>query len=247
MLWKESLRDPEKWVGEVSEIIYNPYRDELLLARADGHYNLGVYVLDRKTGKAKKILDKPALKGSLHLEYACLAVHRYPHGFEGIECVDLIGDKHIIIEKPELTVIDSKKNIPDPLVGPVASLEGRLLVFVRGGAIVSDPINNEHYFVRLFDIPCTQYSPLRVNAIPYGGGIVTAYNAYVHDIIHYSEKPITKNIYIPTMLLYVVLPIIQILGVFGARITSIEFVGDKLLLATNTIANTDRYDASPYD
>jgi len=40
---------------------------------------------------------------------------------------------------------------------------------------------------------------------------------------------------------------VKIAAVLGARVTSLEVVGDKVLLATNTMANTGRYDASPFD
>ncbi len=50
LLWKENIHHPTDWAGEVSEIIYNPVEDDLLIARADGMTNLGVYKLDRRTG-----------------------------------------------------------------------------------------------------------------------------------------------------------------------------------------------------
>ncbi len=50
LLWKESIHHETDWAGEVSDIIYDPYGDRLLLAREDGHTNLGVYSLDRKRG-----------------------------------------------------------------------------------------------------------------------------------------------------------------------------------------------------
>ncbi len=57
LLWKDSIHHETDWAGgEVSDIIYDPYNDRLLLAREDGHANLGVYSLDRKTGKAEALL-----------------------------------------------------------------------------------------------------------------------------------------------------------------------------------------------
>jgi hypothetical protein len=39
----------------------------------------------------------------------------------------------------------------------------------------------------------------------------------------------------------------RIVGSFGARVTSIESFGDKILLGTSTTANLSRFDATPID
>jgi hypothetical protein len=253
LLWKESMHDPEKWVGEISEIIYDPYNDRLLLARADGHVNLGVYSLGLRGGNVERVLDEPALKGVLNGDYACFSIHYFPQGFQGIECVDLIEEKRFI-DKFDLGKISIDNDVVMyPQVGPLASLYGRVFAFVKGGFLVYDPYGGEKYFIRLLDIPYSQLGPLRVNAKILGGGVLIAYNMFVHSVIHPANefeaiaKKTTNTIISPTLLLYITPPMIKIIGVFGARITSIEVVGDKILLAHNTMANTAKLDASPYD
>lgn len=253
LIWKESIHDPEKWVGEVSEILYDPYDQKLLLARADGHINLGVYELDPVDGKARKLLDEPALKGTLHLDYACFSIHYFPEGFQGIECIDLI-EKKTVIEKIDLNkyAIDNGE-VLYPQVGPVSSLYGRVFAFVKGGVVIYDPVDREKYFIRLLDIPYSQLAPARTNTKIFGGGILVAYNMFVHSVVNPTSefeivaKRITNTIVSPTLLLYVAPPLVKIVGAFGARITSIEVIGEYILLAHNTMANTARYDASPHD
>ncbi len=253
LLWKESMHDPEKWVGEVSEIIYDPYEQKLLLARADGYENLGVYSLDPRSGAFEKILEEPALKGSIVTDQACFAIHSYPHGLSGVECIDLIDKKKYVEHfAPNLSAVDGDA-IVDPQVGSTASLYGRLFIFHRGGVSIGDISEKEYWRIRLFDIPGSYLAPLRCNAKVFGGGVLVAYNMFVHGItyIRSSEESIAKKklntIVSPSILLYITPPTIRVVGVFGARITSIETIGDKILLATNNMANTGRYDASPFD
>ncbi|ADI32442.1 DUF2139 domain-containing protein [Staphylothermus hellenicus] len=253
LIWKESIHDPEKWVGEISEIIYDPYEQKLLLARADGHINLGVYELDPLSGKIRKILDEPALKGAINLDYACFSIHYFPKSFNGIECIDLIERKTIIDKfDPSKYTID-KGDVRYPLVGPVASLYGRVFAFMKGGVLVYNPVLGEKYFVRLLDIPYSQLGPARANAKVLGGGVIVPYNMFVHSVINPTNefeekaKKATNTIISPTLLLYIAPPLVKIIGAFGARITGVEVIGDHILLAHNTMANTYRYDASPYD
>lgn len=251
LLWKESIHDPERWVGEISEIIYDPYRDRLLLARADGHVNLGVYSLDLRNKRVSKILDEPALKGSLHLDLACFAIHKYPYGFAGIECIDLI-EENKIIDKFYAVAID-RDEIIDPQVGPVVSGYGWLFTFIKGGVVLSNIYESQSIIVRLFDIPYSQFGPLRTKTVSIAGGILVPYNAYTHALlkpINEQEHMIRKRlntIVLPSLLLYIAPPIVKIVAVLGARITGIELVKDKIVMATNTMANTGRYDASTFD
>jgi len=250
LIWKESIHDPEKWVGEISEIIYDPYSDKLLLARADGHVNLGVYELDYRNGFINKVLEHPGLKGSLHLDYACFAIHGYPHGFKGVQCLDLI-DRRKYVKFIDVKAID-KHEILHPHVGVVASAYGWLFTFIKGGVVLSDVTSDEHYVIRLFDIPYSQIGPMRTKGIYIGGGVLVAYNMYSHSVIHVSSgdvrvKKSLNTIISPSIILYITPPQVKIVSTMGARITSIESVEDKILVASNTMANTGRYDASPFD
>jgi len=253
LLWKESMHDPERWVGEVSEIIYNPYMDELLIARADGYTNLGVYSIDRGGGEFKKLADKPALKGSIVLDHACFAIHQYPSGLRGIECIDLIDHKINTVEYNYKEISVDGEDVVNPQVGSVASAYGKIFIFARGGFVVGDIIDNEYYFIRLFDIPNSMFSPLRVNTKVFGGGLLTSYNAYVHSVIHAREdrdkiiKRSLNTIVSPSLLVYFTPPTIKVVGTLGARVTSIEVVKDKIVVGCNTMANTGRYDSAPFD
>lgn len=251
LLWKEGMRDPEKWVGEVSEIVYNPYRDELLLARGDGYENLGVYGLDLGNKALVRYSDKPVLKGSIVADYACFATHYHPGGMKGVECVDLVEKRVFTIDSKPYYVDDEA--VVNPYVGCTGSAYGKLFVFTRGGVWIAEPVDREIYFVRLFDLPNTQYGPLRTNVKHVGGGLVTAFNAYTHASVNVGkeeERAVKKQlgaINAPTILLYLKPPVVKVVSTFGPRITSIEVVEDKLLLGTNTMANTGRFDASPFD
>jgi len=251
LLWKEGLHDPEKWTCEVSEIIYNPYRDELLLARADGHENHGVFSLDPRTGAARRILEGFALKGVHHLEYSCFVLNQHPYDVEGFACVDMVEDKHLV-ERIKPTPVDGWP-ASRLWAGPVASAYSWLFAFTRGGLVIGDIFSEEYYFVRLFDIPGSQLGPTRTNAVALGGGILVAYNSYTYGVV----KTVTEEerewrkllgpVSSPSLLLYVTPPNVRVVAALGARITSIESVGGKILLGANTMSNTQRHDASPFD
>ena len=254
LLWKESIHDEEKWTGEVSDIIYDPYGDRLLLARGDGHVNLGIYSLDRRNGRISMISNKPVLRGSLYLDHACFGVHVFPTGTYGIECVDLIekGIKTRMFNQEDKKAIDRGK-VLYPLMGDAISAYGRFFLFVRGGVYVGNPIDEliePLKFIRLMDFGINAYGPLRTVAKPLGGGILIAYNTYTNSVFYHDNPNIVRSINTivgPSVLLYITPPIVRIIGAYGARITGIERIGNKLILATNTMANLAQYDALPYD
>lgn len=251
LVWKESMRDPEKWVGEVSEIIYNPVRNELLLARGDGYENLGVYILDPDGKWIKRVSATPVLKGSIVLDYACFATHRYPHGVDGFECIDLI-DNEVRSISGETVSIDGGV-FEKAFVGCTGSVYARLFAFSRGGVFILDPEESLTYFVRIMDIPYLQYGPSRVNAKVFGGGVLTAYNSFTHGTVKVLNEESRRakhdlnTIVAPTTLLYFKPPIVKLVVSLGARVTGLETIGDKLVVATNTMANTGRFDATPMD
>jgi hypothetical protein len=109
-------------------------------------------------------------------------------------------------------------------------------------------MGEEFTFFRLFDF-YTFYAPFRVNAINVGGGILTAFNAH-HDAVYRPGGDGwlgTNTVVGPSVLLYVAPPMVKIVGAFGARVTSIEKVGGKLLIATNSAPNTGSPEATPFD
>ena len=254
LLWKESIHDEDKWTGEISDIIYDPYGDRLLLARGDGHVNLGIYSLDRRNGKISMISNKPVLRGSLYLDHACFGVHVFPTGTYGIECVDLI-EKRIktrMFNQEDKKAIDGGEVIY-PVMGDAISAYGRYFLFVRGGVYVGNLIDESLEplkLIRLMDFGINAYGPFRTVAKPLGGGIIIAYNAYTNSVFYHDDPNIVSSINTivgPSVLLYISPPTVRIIGAYGARITGIERVGGKLVLATNTMANLAQYDVSPFD
>ncbi len=258
LLWKEGLHHETDWVGEVSEIIYDAVNDRLLLARADGMKNLGVYQIDRKGGNYKQLSPIPAMKGSLFYDHACFDMFQdWINGVNGIQCIDLIENKVRYVKLDDVSRISIDGGGAEwRLTGTSITAYGRFFLFVRGGAFIGNPIDESIEpvkFVRLFDFGLSGYNARRTMAKPFGGGILIPYNAYTEAIIYPTNeveerlKLATNTIVGPSILLYISPPIAKIVGAFGARITGIEVIGDKLLLAVNTMANTGRYDALPID
>ncbi|MFA4720088.1 DUF2139 domain-containing protein [Pyrococcus kukulkanii] len=251
LVWKESLHHPERWVGEVSEILYNPYTDELLLCREDGHENLGVYSLDRHNGKIRRLNDRPSPKATQVHDVAFFGIGKnYTRGLEEVHALDMVTKKW---ERFSLGSSVDGGNYLEPHLGAMASINNRAFAFVRGGIFVGNPFNEEEFrFVRLFDF-YTFYAPFRVNALPFGGGVLIGFNAH-HDAYYRprSEEELryytfTNTIVGPSVLVYVIPPMVKIVGIFGARITSLEKVGDKIIVATSNTPNTGALDATPFD
>ncbi len=259
LLWKESLHDEKKWVGEVSDIIYDPVNDRLLLARGDGHENLGIYALDRNTHRITRLAGKPVLKGAHFFDYVCFGAHSYPEGLEGIYCIDLVEDKTVYKDYSRKD-IDSMSIDGDsvlmPQVGTAISSYSRFFLFTKGGVFIGNPVEESiepMKFIRLFDFVENLYGPLRTMAKPFGGGILVAYNSYTHGFLHtgnpelYSRSKILNTIVGPSVLVYITPSTTKIVGAYGARITGFERIGDRLVIAVNNMANLGELDATPID
>jgi Uncharacterized protein conserved in archaea len=108
-------------------------------------------------------------------------------------------------------------------------------------------------FVRLFDFGDSGYFSRRTVAKPIGGGVLVAFNAYSESLVRPTNQfeemvaRATNTIVGPSVLLYVTPPTARIVGAFGARVTSFESVGDRLVIGANTMSNTSRYNALPLD
>lgn len=267
LLWKEGAARRDEWAGEVSEIIYNPVQDELLIARGDGTINLGVYGIDRRTGEPRKLSERPALKGALVYEYACFDILErqikdvhgvlFTKAVTGIQCVNLTNGKVTYTSLGDI----SKRSVDGapvswPQTGPAASAYGRFFLFVKGGVFVGNPIDEDTEpvrFLRLFDFGDSGYFSRRTVAKPIGGGVMVAFNAYSESLVRPTNQfeemvaRATNTIVGPSVLLYITPPMARIVGVYGARITSFEPVGDRLVIGANTMSNTSRYNALPLD
>ncbi len=253
LLWKDSIHHPTKWAGEVSDIIYDPYNDRLLIAREDGDENLGIYSIDRDSGKSERLREEPTLKGEiLHDSVFFASGANFTVGLEKILTLDLIENRWQDYSVGNIEALDGEK-VFMPSMGDVSAAYNRIFVFARGGILVGNPINDEEFkYVRLLDFFNFQ-APMRTNALYLNGGMLIAYNAH-HDAVYRLRgaadkiKSIFSNtIASPTLLLYIAPPMVKIVGAFGARITSIEKMGDKILLATSTAPNVGAEDATPYD
>ncbi|USS40385.1 DUF2139 domain-containing protein [Thermococcus aggregans] len=251
LLWKDSIHHETEWAGEVSDIIYDPYEDKLLIAREDGHANLGIYELDRKTGEVKLLNENPSLKGALLHDTVFFGVGKnFDWGVREFHAFDLITRKWETF--PIGPSVDGNPPVR-PVLGDMESAYNRIFAFVRGGMFVGNPFNDEEMkFIRLLDFP-NFYAPMRTNALPLGGGVLIAYNAH-HDAVYRpldEESKLvaefTNAINAPSLLLYVAPPMVKVVGVFGARITSIEKAFGKILLGTNTTPNTGALEATPFD
>ncbi|MEM2179520.1 MAG: DUF2139 domain-containing protein [Nitrososphaeria archaeon] len=256
LVWKESINHPTDWTGEVSEIVYDPVSDILLVGRADGHKNLGVYSLERRSGKLVQLTSEPALKGTIFLDSVFFDISQLGY-FKGFQFMDLFDKRwsKIYVEDFSKISVDGG-NLVRPFVGSMISAYARLFTFVKGGMLVAEPSlfdNDSINFVRLLDFGYSGYSPSRTMAITFGGGILTAFNSFTHGLVfpqNELEKKVMEEqntIVGPSLLIYITPPMARIIGAFGARITSIETVGDKILLGTSTVANLARYDAMPID
>ncbi|WP_457750693.1 DUF2139 domain-containing protein [Thermococcus sp.] len=249
LLWKDSIHHETDWAGEVSDIIYDPYGDRLLLAREDGHANLGVYSLDRRTGKAEELLGESSPKGTLLHDTAVFGMAKnYDVGLTSFRTLDLISGKWE--QFPLGASVDGRPYLR-PELGAMASAYNRAFAFVRGGIFVGSPLMDEEFsFYRLFEF-FTFYAPMRVNAINVGGGILTAYNAHHDAILRPSDNEddwrLSNTIPGPSVLLYIAPPMVKIVGAFGARVTGIEKMDGKLLVATNSTPNTGSTEATPFD
>ncbi len=236
LLWKESIHDERKWSGEVSDIIYDPYGDRLLLAREDGHENLGIYSLDRRNGRIRRLLDRPSLKGTLVHDMAFFGVGKnFSSGLEGLACLDLVDGRWEFYSTGKS--IDNKP-IRFPQLGSVASFSNEVFAFVRGGMFTGNSADGEFRFVRLFDFP-SMYGPMRSNSLNFAGGVLTAFSA-----LHDSYRDMLPG---PSVLLYVSPGSARIVGAFGTRITSLEKIPGGLIVATNTAPNAGETEATPFD
>lgn len=264
LLWKDSIHNETDWAGEVSEIIYDPINDKLIIARGDGMKYLGIYSLDRNNGTELKISEKPSLKGSILYDFLCFDQISNENGFEGLQCYDMVERKITYYNVSSNNSADGWPLIKDKqyqgyvsIIGPTSSAYSRLFKFIKGGVYIGDPIgkNEPLMFYRLFDFGLGAYGPTRTNAIQFAGGVLIPFNSYTTGLIHPTNNnrfeeilsDATSTISSPSILLLILPPLIKIVGIAGGRITSIENLNSNVLLATNTEANLARYDANPID
>lgn len=256
LVWSESGGYRDTWVGEVSNILYDPVGQRLLVSRADGSANLGVYSVTLE-GRSERLSERPSLKGALIWDLACFDISWGFEGFRGIQCLDLVEGKWFQRIPEDLSSISADGGgVERAGVGLMASMYNRLLTFVRGGFFVWEPWEREGgdlFFVRLLDFPSTDYGPLRTSYTHLGGGILVPFNAHPHGILRTPDEKTLESARrlnsppAPTLLLYIAPPTIRILCPLGARITSLESLGDRIVLGANTQPNLGGGDALELD
>lgn len=256
LLWKEGAGMRDKWVGEVTDLIYDPLGDRILVARGDGHLRLGVYSIPRRGGEAEELSGRRALKGALHYDHACFDyMDSLSGGVRGVQCLDLVegGWRTVPISYSSHSV-DGAAPTSSPLSGCAASLYGRYMHFIRGGLLAGNPVSDEPlWYYRLLDMGRSGYGPLRTTATPLGGGLLVAFNSYTHGLLYPTSREEEKlaaernTIVAPSLLLYLTPPSLRVVAALGARITSIEAAGRWILLGTSTTANYGALDAAPLE
>ena len=260
LLWVDSVHHEYEWAGEVSSIVYDRVNDELLIARSDGHRNLGVYRVDRGTGRAEQVSQTPGLKGALFQEYPCFDMQPvWYRGIDGVQCVDPYSRRIL-----EYRVEDWSKISVDGYgvekrgSGYAASAYTRYWHFFRGGVLVGNPLEPDIYsmsFIRLLDFPNNPYAPARSNALELAGGLLAVFNSYTHSYLHPAKNTREEQEKLrayswvagPSVLVYITPPTARIIMALGARITSMTKKKDAILLGANTEPNLGGLDASPVD
>ncbi len=255
LLWKETIGHDDKWCGEVSEMVYDHLNDRLVVARGDGHESLGLYEIKlRGYRKASRISDLPSIKGCRFLDVMCFDVLRdWERGVEGLQVLDLVRNKIDVIRIEDYGKISvDGGDVKKPLPGCACSIYSTFYLFVRGGVIFGNPLEGEMRFARLLDIGLG-YSPCRTNALPAGGGLLVAYNAYAHGQVFKTTREDVERSKVldfkhgPSVLIYVTPPFAKIVGALGARVTSLERAGSHILVATNTMPNLVTYRSTLVD
>ncbi|WP_440059215.1 DUF2139 domain-containing protein [Thermogladius sp. 4427co] len=256
LVWSDSVHHEKEWAGEVSEIIYDRINDRLMLARADGSFNLGIYALDYKKGAVERVSDIPGLKGSLYLEFVCFDMQPdWRRGVDGVQCYDPYSNKIVFYKVEDWSRISvDGGGVEGRGSGYAIAAYSRYWHFFRGGVLVGNPVEPEicePVFVRLFDFPGNQYSPSRSNALEVAGGILAVFNAYSHGVLHSpGGAGVSKRVnYVngPSLLVYITPPYARIVKAVGGRITSMTKKGGSILFGTNNMPNLGGRDASKID
>lgn len=271
LVWSDTIRHETEWAGEVSQIIYDPINDALLIGRADGMRNLGIYRIDRRSGGSERISEVPGLKGSLYLEYACFDMQpNWLRGVDGVQCYGLHERKMFYYKVDDWSRISADGfGTSFRFSGYAISGYARYWHFFRGGVLVGNPLEpeiEEPAFVRLFDFGINTYGPRRSNALEIGGGILAPFNAYSETILHISREDSLSSAILsawggpaehllesvravigPSALVYITPPTARIVLSLGARITSMAKAGDRVLLGVDNSPNLGGRDAGALD
>ncbi|MHC1628915.1 MAG: DUF2139 domain-containing protein [Candidatus Nezhaarchaeales archaeon] len=238
LLWKETAGVSDAWTGEVSDIIYDPINDRLLVARGDGSYNLGVYAYDRATGQMTQLLTEGALRGVLYLDHAVF--NTGGTSFSGFQVINLHdgSTSTLAFDSTNFKIADDGPTPSNAYMGSMIVLRNRVYAFIKGGMVIGDPtgvVKSElewsYYgrFIRLFDNPSDKaiYAPWRHKALGVAGGALVAYTIF--DRILYRDPAMFPT----SILVFVDGQYARIVGALG-RVTGLATDGRYVYIGTNT-------------
>ncbi|MCE4603205.1 MAG: DUF2139 domain-containing protein [Desulfurococcales archaeon] len=256
LLWKESIHHPRHWAGEVSEIIYDPLKDVLYAARGDGHDMLGVYEVDMQ-GRAVQVSPNPVLKGAVHLDHACFTLHGPGEWkpFRGYTCIEMGTGKTLTLTvDPDRVPSPDGEGVEKPRVGSTVSAYTKLYTMARGGVFVGDPTSGDDpVFYRILDFYPSHYGPLRVNTITPLAAPLTVWNNMSHatvvgtDEVSGEMQVESRRVLAPSLLVSLEGPQPRIVAPLGVRATSLESLGDSIIIGYSTSPNLERYDSTRLD
>ena len=256
LIWSSGIAHPTMWAGEVTSLAYNPLRGTLIAARGDGHRELGVYEVDPATGEAKKVSGVRVLRTALYMDMHCHSLHHGWGGAPGAHCLRLEDNKPEATIEITDTAAASADGGPAPTYrsGDIAPAYTRLQVYARGGVYTLDPLGGDPpVYHRLLDLGHAPVGPLRSNTLQVAGAPLAAYNAQPHSTVRGTpelpreQQRASRSPPAPTLLVHHTAPAPRIVAVLGARATSLAVMEDRLLAATATCPNLERYDATTLD
>jgi len=255
LIWRESIHHPTQWAGEVTDLEHNPLTGDLLVARGDGQQNIGAYIL-RKTSQGWRIqrLTKGTyLRVTTYNDKACyIEDPRWTTRPFHLKCYDLetYREEETITINPAEPA-DMLGPITYPRPGDITPLHTGVYLTAKGLLAI---INEETVkTIRLLDMGPAPYSPFRCNNLPILGGILAAYNTAVMTTITGTDEvpreiqEASKTPPLDTLLLHITPTSIRIIARLGLRATSLALVAGEIWIATNTLPNLERYDATKTD
>jgi len=167
LIMKDSLHEPERWAGEVSDLLTDDMNKLLWIFRGDGHEKLGLYTFD---GKSVKLFnDYPALKGAVYLDHLIAMAQNTKYGYveNNIFLVNLrnfsVKKKSFASFPTRLTSdIDLENTMQSSWCGSISVIANRVYVGTENSLVIGDPtgtykLSPENMAYMLFVNSNTQY------------------------------------------------------------------------------------------
>lgn len=241
LMYKDGPGLEDSWSAEISDILYNPVEDSLILFRGDGHFGHGVYTLDREGRRVVRLSSTPVLRGTFFLDQLIAGVF-CPPGFTvpapSLQIFDMENKEARITRYDTVASADGSPPEGKSIVA-LSPLRNKLYAFVDDGIFVGDPTgtynwNPDSVFIRLFATGegVARYSLCRrVKAVNFGGGLLVP---VTKSDIENSPTPAASA---SGILLFIDDSYTKIIHASG-RITGLAATPDSILLATASSENT---------